>query len=999
MANPTEHQSRRVQILLVLAWLMMLGAPARVFPRDAPATAASIKSPPSSFRMTAWWLWFGPAVTRQEVLRELTQMRRAGIGGVTIYPCYPLQVDDPALGIRNLRFLSPEYLKVYRYAVHAAKVLGMTVDVTGGSGWPFGGPSVSLDEASHALRIEKHELLAGGPAQVAALKPGEKLLSVFLTATGARDSRDVTAFCTPEGTLSLPGGAGGQVVAVIATPVGMHVKRPAWGGEGYVLNHLSAPALRHYQESVLDKLVAGVPRGGLRAVFADSMEAYGTDWTAELPDEFERRRGYDVRPLYPLLFDDANPRSADLRFDYWETVADLFVDGFVRPFHQWAMSRGVKSEIQAYGVPAVPQRSYAEIDLPSAEQYDWKNFTEGRWASSAAHFYGKKRVVAEYATWAGIPNRFTDTLSDLKLAADLQFLTGMTELAASTLPYSPPSAGVPGWQDYAGAAFGLNQTWWPFLPRLTAYIQRASYVLEQGKPVSDVLLYLPVEDAESVAPMGSLHTVFRVRDRLAEAKEEIPEFGLKNALASQSPLLATILAHGYTFDGISGDILEASGTESNGRMIVGDGSYSTVILPRLEGMRLGAARRIAEFVRAGGTAIAVGSVPRRVYGGTEPAKNSEELHAVMAEIFGNPSGTFSQHPVGAGAGIFVASENELPQALLQAQSPDLMLRQPDPDLGFVHRRAAISPRENADYYFMVNTSLEQKNFPASFLAGRRAPQLWNLEDGAAARPAHYRFEGDRTVVDLHLGPRRSLVVYFGASHAPPPLTATNLEGADMDEAGIISAIASQAGTYQVQTTSANMSQTVNSLPNPLEIAGPWKLDFGRPLNISKTVTALQSWTANPETQYFSGSATYSTETEIPASSLGPDKIVWIDLGDVRNAARVWVNGHWAGDAWQPPFRLEISRWLKPGRNHLRIEVANLLINCLLGQTPPDYTKLIATYGDRFPYPEDWKANAGPLPAGLLGPVRLVAGVKLRFSLHSKTAPNPRPPQKHPRLAP
>ncbi len=979
----SENRSRRPPILFVLAWLLMLCAPASAFPQDAPATAASMKTPPSSFRMTAWWLWYGPAVTRQEVLRELREMRRAGIGGVTIYPCYPQQVDDPALGIRNLRFLSPEYLEVYRYAVQAAKALGMTVDVTGGSGWPFGGPSVTLDDASHALRIEKHELEAGAPTQVAILKTGEKRLSVFLTAPGALASRDVTEFCTPDGKLNLPGETGGKIVAVIATPVGMRVKRPAWGGEGYVLDHLSAPALSRYEQSVLDKLVDGVPRGDLRAIFADSLEAYGSDWTAQLPNEFQRRRGYDLRPLYPLLFEDVNPRSADVRFDFWETVADLFVDGFVRPLHEWAASRGLKSEVQAYGVPAVPQRSYADIDLPASEQYDWKEFTEGRWASSAAHFYGKKRVLAEYATWAGIPNRFTDTLSDLKLVADLQFLTGMTELAASTLSYSPPSAGVPGWQDYAGAAFGLNQSWWPFLPDLTAYIHRASYVLEQGRPVSDVLVYLPVEDAEAVAPLGSLHTAFRVRHRLAQAKEDIPEFGLKNALTSRSPLLETILSHGYTFDGISGDILEARGTEEGGRMRVGDGSYAAIILPRLLGMRLGAARRIADLVRSGGTAIAVGSLPKRVYGGTEPAQNSAQLRTVMAEIFGIPAGSYSEHRYGAGSGIFVESENELSRALLRAALPDLLLEKPDPDIGFVHRRAPVSPEANVDYYFIVNTSQEQKNFQASFRIGQRKPQLWDLENGRAGDPAIYRFEGDRTVLDLRLEPRRSLVVYFGASHEPPPLTATNLEG-PIVEAGVVFGMASQAGSYYVRTSSGESKQTVTSLPTPLDITSAWKLDFGRPLSFSKTVSSLESWTADPKTKYFSGSGTYSTEAMIPGLYLGPEKVVWLDLADVRYAARVWVNGQLAGDAWQPPFRLEISRWLKPGRNQLKIEVANLLINCLLGQKPPDYTKLIATYGDRFPYPEDWKANPEPWPAGLLGPVRLVAGVRLRFPLHSQS---------------
>jgi hypothetical protein len=332
----------------------------------------------------------------------------------------------------------------------------------------------------------------------------------------------------------------------------------------------------------------------------------------------------------------------------------------------------------------------------------------------------------------------------------------------------------------------------------------------------------------------------------------------------------------------------------------------------------------------------------------------------------------------------VESDTQLPQALLRAASPDLLLDKPDAEIGFIHRRARISPTTRADYYFIVNTGQEQKNFQASFRVGPRKPQLWDLEHGAAAEPAVYLVQGERTVLDLSLGPRRSVTVYFGASQEPPRVTATNLKAAVI-ETGMVSGVVTKPGTYFVQTASRRLEQTVSSIPDSLPVAGPWKLEFGSPLNLSATVSILKSWTEEPKSQYFSGRGTYSTEVTIPRSYLGQGKVVWLDLGDVRYAARLWVNGQPAGDAWQPPYRLEISRWLKPGGNALKIEVANLLINCLLGQKPPEYSKLKAAFGDRFPYPQDWKNNPNPWPAGLLGPVRLVSGVRLRFALDSPAA--------------
>ena len=99
--------------------------------------------PPDSRIMMRWW-WFGPGVTKTEVQRELEQMKAAGIGGVEIATLYPLQLDDESAGFRNLPYLSDEYLDVLRFANQQAKALGLRVDITLGSGWPFGGPTFRL---------------------------------------------------------------------------------------------------------------------------------------------------------------------------------------------------------------------------------------------------------------------------------------------------------------------------------------------------------------------------------------------------------------------------------------------------------------------------------------------------------------------------------------------------------------------------------------------------------------------------------------------------------------------------------------------------------------------------------------------------------------------------------------------------------------------------------------------------------------------------------------
>ena len=104
--------------------------------------------------MMRWW-WFGPAVEKPELERELRAMKEGGIGGVEIQPVYPLMLDDPARGLVNLPYLSDGFLDALRFANDKARELGMRVDITLGSGWPYGGPHTPVDLASGRLRVER----------------------------------------------------------------------------------------------------------------------------------------------------------------------------------------------------------------------------------------------------------------------------------------------------------------------------------------------------------------------------------------------------------------------------------------------------------------------------------------------------------------------------------------------------------------------------------------------------------------------------------------------------------------------------------------------------------------------------------------------------------------------------------------------------------------------------------------------------------------------------
>src|SRR5687767_6469950 len=122
--------------------------------------------------MMRWW-WFGPSVTKAEIERELRKMKEGGIGGVEVQPVYPLLPDDAANGIRNIPYLSDEFLEMLRFASQKSKELGMRFDLTLGSGWSFGGAKTPITEAAGQLRVERVKLEPGArrvpvPSMIAA---------------------------------------------------------------------------------------------------------------------------------------------------------------------------------------------------------------------------------------------------------------------------------------------------------------------------------------------------------------------------------------------------------------------------------------------------------------------------------------------------------------------------------------------------------------------------------------------------------------------------------------------------------------------------------------------------------------------------------------------------------------------------------------------------------------------------------------------------------------
>ncbi len=221
----------------------------------------SFANPPDDCRIMMRWWWFGPAVSKPELHRELEQMKAEGIGGVEIATLYPLALDDPKTGFHNQQFLSDEHLDAIRFAATAARKLGLRVDITLGSGWPFGGPHIPVTQAAGELRVETIPVPPGTDSiAVPYIDTGEQLIAAFLAPVkdgqlSWHDARQVSTIINGRLQISQPLEVANDAIFFLSSRTGMTVKRAALGAEGFVLDHYDRSAIDTHLHAVGDRLI------------------------------------------------------------------------------------------------------------------------------------------------------------------------------------------------------------------------------------------------------------------------------------------------------------------------------------------------------------------------------------------------------------------------------------------------------------------------------------------------------------------------------------------------------------------------------------------------------------------------------------------------------------------------------------------------------------------------------------------------------------------------
>jgi hypothetical protein len=397
----------------------------------------------------------------------------------------------------------------------------------------------------------------------------------------------------------------------------------------------------------------------------------------------------------------------------------------------------------------------------------------------------------------------------MKAEADTFFLQGINQFVGHGWPYSPPSAGDPGWSFYAAAVFNDHNPWWMVMPDVTAYLSRVSYLLRQGTPQNDIAVFLPEEDAQA-----------RFRPGHVSVSDEM-------ASLLGSDLAPAILDAGYNFDYIDSAAIDKAGIQ-----------YPVLVMPATERLPLATYRRIQDFAQHGGLVIAVKSLPLRAPGLEEAPRDSAAIEEISRRL--SDPAVKNVKVVASGADVGLAIRSFL-------LKPDVALNPAAPEVGFVHRKLPW-----ADIYFVANTDNRRHAFDATFRSSLVNPEWWDPFTGRVTKA------GTGGAIHFNLAPYESrvLVDVHGRPQAPEPIEATTFAPVDIardwrvtfDKTGATETMQSlhswTDGEAQKYYSGTATYERAVEIPDSVAHAGTVFLDFGTGTPVERTAlhqAGMRTW--------------------------------------------------------------------------------------------------------------------------------------------------------------
>jgi len=975
-------------------------------------------SPPSSSSPGVYWYFMDGNLNRDGMTEDLESMKEAGISNLIFL--------EVGIGVPRgpVNFMSEEWQDLFVHAVREAERLGIKILMGAGPGWcGSGGPWVKPEESMQHLVFSETEVTGNQKIDIELPVPEQrstpwhkmndpfyKDVAVYAIPFSAqvviedinekalyerypyssypnvkphlpapanygkteeskilkqKDIINISQYLNDEGRLVWDAPEGNWTLVRMGIRVTGASTRPSPEPViGLESNKLDATAfenhLRNYTDILLEKTAPRKEGIGWTGFHMDSWESGSQNWTDGIVEEFNKRRGYDPEPYF-LTYTGRAVGSIDIteRFlwDLRKTCQELLLENHAGFAKDYAHRNGLELTIEPYDMnPA------GDLDLGAVADVIMAEFWSKRFgfnthyavveATSISHITGQPVVGAEVFTsnnneaWQQYPWSMKDQ-SDWALAM------GVNRFVYHTFAHKPLGNEYrPGMtMGPYGVHWDRGQTWWPMVSAYHTYISRCSHMIQQGQAVSDIL-YLTPEGA----PM-----IFTPPADALEENGAIPD------------------KKGYGFDGCSPKMFMERAEVKNGKIVFpGASSYEIMVLPNFETMTPELLSEIASMVEKG--ARIIGTPPVKSPSLTGYPDCDHQVRAMAKELWGTlqTPGKMSERIYGEGC-IYWGGElskaysdttlypdYESTRKVLERVNIQKDFVSGNNKIRFGHRKTG-----DEDIYFVSNRTREFQNTECVFRATGK-PELWEGVTGKSRELRQYTTGDGKTTIELEFDPYESYFIIF----------------------------------RQKMVSGSVAKESNPNFPEYMEIKsieGPWELAFnpewGGPEKI--IFDKLQDWTEHEMRgiKYYSGKATYTRAFDIAQINRNNSNL-YLDLGVVKDVARVRLNGKDVGVIWCAPWRIDITRAIVEGKNIIEIEVANRWINRLLGDSQePDANVRTVKFKNglmggkeyitgRYTFTTEASMRSfnftEPLSSGLLGPVTIQEAVIERDNIQTKS---------------
>lgn len=931
------------------------------------------KNPPSKAQTHVWWHWMGVYVSKEGITKDLEAMAASGVGGATIFNLHsPLRPSPSspktAKPWSGNAYRSPEWWALIAHAAKEADRLGLNLGMHNCVGYSAsGGPWITPEHSMQKVVWSETKVDGGrpfnGPLTVPETNWGfYRDIAVIAVPdspeagaiTTAESVLDLTARMQPDGNFQWEAPAGRWIVYRFGYTPTKSTAHPAPEGVfARECDKLSAEAGELHIRHVIDPLrehLGPLLGKSLRHLTFDSYEAGPQDWTALFAQEFEKRRGYSPLPWLPVLAKrtlGSEETSKRFLWDMKATACELFNENNFALFRRRINEAGLEMVLEPYGNGPINATAATVIpDIPMGVIWTdgavLKNNSTRSGIAAVANAHGQNLVAVEAFTGWPEHSKWSETPGFLKATGDAALCMGYNQFHLHSWVHQPFDDSIrPGIvMRHWGTHFGRFQTWYEPGKSWFAYLNRCQALLQRGEVVSD---YLALDHTKPHA-------------------DTIPNQTLLEGAAVKNGKIVLASGRSYAFLAVN----------------------KTEMLPEV-------ARKLRDLAAQGATIV--GPRPLKSPSLQNYPACDAEVAAIAGELWGPPDSSAKDRHYGNGRVMDVTPE----KALATLGIAPAFSRSPQKGkVWFAHRRDA-----DADVFFIANLDKIPAQFVGSFRVGGKIPELWDAVRGTQTDAGQWNETNGRTEVNLALDSEESVFVVFRrSSAAADPVKMVALDGEPFEEAKLVSGSAgtilrtARPGNYQLTTASGkSASIAVPPPPAAMTLEGPWDVSFKPPAGIAKTLRfdKLASWTESPDEgiRYFSGTAHYVRELEVPSQWLEPGLRVELDLGVVRDMAEVILNGQPVAICWTAPFRVDLTGSIKAGHNRLEIAVTNTWANRLIGdqQQPEDCNWTAQGQLEHFPA---WILESLPRPtrreafaawnyfkkdsplreAGLLGPVVL-----------------------------